>query len=57
VNLVENKNLYANVSKRVDGAPLHIDDAGSRALRRFDGGEDLRKEPSLGGTPTQFHDE
>ena len=45
VDLIENEDLDTNVSKRVDGAPLHIDDAGTRAMRRVDGAEDLREEP------------
>jgi hypothetical protein len=44
VDLVEDEDLDANVAKRVDGAPLHIDDAGARAMRRVNGGEDLREE-------------
>jgi len=43
--------------RNVDGAPLHIDDAGARVVGRIDGGEDLRIEPSLGGAPAQFDDE
>ena len=52
-----NKDLDANVAKNVDGAPLHIDNAGARAMGRIDGGEDLGEEPSLGGTPAQLDNE
>ena len=57
VDLVENEDLDANVAKRVDSTPLHIDDASARIVRRVDGGEDLREEPSLGGASAQFNDE
>jgi hypothetical protein len=47
VDLVENEDLDANVAKRVDGAPLYIDDAGARAMWRVNGGEDLREERAV----------
>src|ERR1019366_5322180 len=40
VDLVDDEDLDANVAKNVDGAPLHIDDTGARAMGRIDGGED-----------------
>ena len=57
MDLVENEDLDAKVAKRVYGAPLHIDDAGARIVRRVDGAEDLRKEPSFSWAPAQFNDE
>ena len=45
MDLVENEDLDANVAKRVDGFPLHIDDAGARVMRCVNGGVDLREEP------------
>jgi hypothetical protein len=41
MDLVENEDLDTNVAKRVDSAPLHIDDAGARIMRRVDGGEGI----------------